>query len=113
MTTSINSKANSRRPRTTRSSGLCVSGSGCVSDGDGDLAAYLAGDQFMHRVGGSIECVAAVDARRGGAALDVHSESFQIGVVLFGHEHGEPLPHERREGERAELAAHPSQCPAS
>jgi hypothetical protein len=66
-----------------------------VSDSDGDLATYLAGDQLLHRDGRLIECVGAVDARRDGPGLDIRGESFQIGVVLFRDEQREPLSHER------------------
>ena len=93
--------------------GTPVTRVGRVSDGDGDLALHLAGDQLLHRVGGLIEWVGPVDARRDGTGVDARGQSFQIGVVLFRNEHGEPLSQERGEGEGLELAAHPRQCPAT
>ena len=82
-------------------------------DGYGDFASCLAGDEVTHRIGGFLEWVDAVDGGCHGAGLDEFGQSFQVGRVLFGYEHGEPLRYERREHQGPDLSTHSRQLAAT
>jgi hypothetical protein len=83
-----------------------------VSDGDGELSVHFAGHELPHRIGCLLKWVLAVDAGRHRADFDELGQPFQVRVILFGDENGEPLRNERREHQGSDLPAHSGQLAA-